>query len=90
MAYCAQLKSSEAFELIIEDSPLESTQTDIVDFTFAHQIGTLNLQGIGKPERSCKVDRLQEILEQVLQRQPEVEAESEVAASEQTEEEEVN
>lgn len=33
----------------------------------------LNLQGIGKAERSCKVDRAQEILEQVMARQPEPE-----------------
>jgi hypothetical protein len=28
----------------------------------------LNLQGIGKVERSVKVDRLQEILEQIVQK----------------------
>ena len=51
MAYCAQLKSSEAFELIIEDAQLESNKTDIFDFVFAHQISTFNTQGIVKPKR---------------------------------------
>jgi len=30
---------------------------------FANYVGYLNLQGIGKLERSVKVDRIQEILE---------------------------
>jgi len=45
----------------------ESQQADVVDFVAAcGSISYLNLQGIGKPERSVKVDRLQEICEQLL------------------------
>jgi len=53
--------------LIWEDSTFESQQADVVDFVAAcGSISFLNLQGIGKPERSVKVDRLQEICEQLL------------------------
>ena len=65
------MKAEERFELIIDDSQFETNEVDIVDQAFASQVCMLNLWGIGKPERSCKVDRLQEILEQVLLRQPE-------------------
>lgn len=70
----------------MEDSQYETIQTDVVDFAFANQVSILNLQGIGKPERSCKVDRLQEILEEVSARQPEPHME----AGSETNEEEVN
>jgi len=53
--------------LIWEDSTFESYQADVVDFVAAcGSISHLNLQGIGKPERSVKVDRLQEICEQLF------------------------
>lgn len=60
---------------------LESMQTDIVDWVFANQVGFLNLQGIGRAERACKVDRLQEILESVETQQPEETAEDEGSQS---------
>ena len=70
----------------MEDSQFETNQTDVVDFAYANQASVLNLQGIGKADRSCKVDRLQEILEQLMARQPEPQQE----AGSETNEEEVN
>ena len=59
------LKDEEKFNLIFDDSSYDSRQGDIVDFAFANGLYFLNLKGMGKPERSCKVDRLQEILEEL-------------------------
>ena len=46
-----------------------------VDFAFAYGLQYLNLKGLGKPERSVKVDRLQEILDELRRRQVEIERE---------------
>lgn len=59
------LKDEEKFSLIFDDSSYDSRQGDIVDFAFANGLYFLNLKGMGKPERSCKVDRMQEILEEL-------------------------
>ena len=48
-----------------DDCTFDSRQGEIVDFAFANALHFLNLKGLGKPERSCKVDRLQEILEEL-------------------------
>jgi len=77
IVYQQALKAEERFEIIMEDAYFETGQVDIVDQAFAQQIGILNLQGIAKVERSCKVDRLQEILEHVHALQPEPQPEEE-------------
>ena len=59
------LKDEEKFGLIFDDSTYESKQGDIVDFAFANGLSYLNLKGLGKPEKSAKIDRMQEILEEV-------------------------
>ena len=59
------LKDEEKFGLIYDDCLYDSKQGDIVDFAFANGLTYLNLKGLGKPERSSKVDRLQEILEEL-------------------------
>lgn len=50
---------------IMGDSTLENDTTDIIDFAFVLGARYVNLQGMGKSTRSCKVDRFQEILELV-------------------------
>ena len=72
------LKDEEKFQLIFDDSSYDSRQGDIVDFAFTNGLYFLNLKGIGKPERSCKVDRLQEILDE-LRRIQQTMAEQEAA-----------
>ena len=64
------LKDDEAWSLIIEDAHFENTSGDAVDLAFATGAGYLNLQGIGKSERSAKVDRYQEILEHLASLKP--------------------
>ena len=59
------LKDEEKFGLIFDDSTFDSRQGEIVDFAIANGLTFLNLKGLGKPERSAKVDRLQEILEEL-------------------------
>ena len=59
------LKDEEKFGLVYDDCTYETKQADIVDFAFANGLSYLNLKGLGKPERSTKVDRLQEILEEI-------------------------
>lgn len=59
------LKDEEKFSLIFDDCTYDSRQGEAVDFAFANGLAYLNLKGIGKPERSVKVDRLQEILEEL-------------------------
>ena len=59
------LKDEEKFGLIYDDCTYDSKQGEIVDFAIANSLSYLNLKGLGKPERSSKVDRLQEILEEL-------------------------
>jgi len=63
------LKEEEQFGLIYDDCTYDTKQGEIVDFAFASGLTYLNLKGFGKPERSCKVDRLQEILEELRRMQ---------------------
>ena len=65
------LKDEEKFGLIFDDSTFDSRQGEIVDFAIANGLMFLNLKGFGKPERSAKVDRLQEILEELRNMQVE-------------------
>ena len=65
------LKDEEKFGLIFDDSTFDSRQGEIVDFAVANGLMFLNLKGFGKPERSAKVDRLQEILEELRNMQVE-------------------
>ena len=57
VSYQMFLKDEEKFCLIIDDCTFETRQAEIVDLCFASGISYLNLKGIGKPERSAKVDR---------------------------------
>ena len=66
------LKDEDKFDLVFDDSSYDSRQGDIVDFAFANGLYYLNLKGIGKPERSCKVDRLQEILDELRRIQAQI------------------
>ena len=61
------LKDEEKFNLIFDDCSFDTKQGQIVDYAFTNSLEFLNLKGMGKPERSCKVDRLQEILEELRQ-----------------------
>ena len=55
--YQFYLKKEEQFGLIFDDATYDSKQGEIVDFAFANGLHYLNLKGIGKSERACKVDR---------------------------------
>lgn len=63
--YQMYLKDEEKFGLIYDDCTYDSKQGEIVDYAIANSLSYLNLKGLGKPERSSKVDRLQEILEEL-------------------------
>ena len=69
------LKGEEQFGLIFDDCTYDTRQGEAVDFAFAYGLQYLNLKGLGKPERSVKVDRLQEILDELRRRQVEIERE---------------
>ena len=53
--------------MIIEDSFFDSTSSDIVDFAMGAggSIGYLNLRGFYRQERTAKVQRMVEIIEEV-------------------------
>lgn len=55
--YVNYLKEEEQIGLIIDDCSYESRQADIIDFAFATQCAFVNIRGIGRPERSIKVER---------------------------------
>jgi len=57
ISYQMFLKEEEKFVLMIDDCTFDTRQGEIVDLCFAAGISYLNLKGIGKPERSAKVDR---------------------------------
>jgi len=63
--YAKFLKPEEQFEVVIDDCAYDSAQSDVVDLSFALGSSYLNLKGLGRPERSAKVARFQEILEQI-------------------------
>ena len=53
--------------MIVEDCFFDSTSTDIVDFAFGAggSIGYLNLRGFYRQERTAKVQRMVEIVEEI-------------------------
>ena len=53
--------------MVSDDYYFESRQGDVIDLAISNELAYLNIKGIGKTERSAKVDRLQEILEQLRQ-----------------------
>jgi len=57
VTYLNGLKQEESIGLIIDDCTFESRQTDIIDYAFATQCAFINLKGIGRGERVCKVER---------------------------------
>jgi enolase len=65
--YQQSLKPEEQFELIIEDCYYESITggVELVDFAVGSSVNWINLRGFMRPERTQKVARLQEILEEV-------------------------
>lgn len=65
--YQQSLKPEEQFELIIEDCYYESISggVELVDFAVGASVNWINLRGFMRPERTQKVARLQEILEEV-------------------------
>lgn len=65
ITYLNFLKEDERIGLVIDDCSFESRQASIVDFAFATQCAYLNLRGICKPERAAKVERFQEIMEDI-------------------------
>lgn len=67
--YQMYLKDEEKFGLVFDDCTYETKQGEIVDFAFANGLSYLNLKGLGKPEKSAKIDRLQEILEEMRRMQ---------------------
>ena len=80
--YQMYLKEEEQFGLIFDDCTYESKQGEIVDFAFANGLSYLNLKGLGKPEKSAKIDRLQEILEEMRRMQIAIENQASAAVSE--------
>lgn len=64
-SYLECLSQEVRMTFIMGDSTLENDTTDIIDFAFVLGARYVNLQGMGKSTRSCKVDRFQEILELV-------------------------
>jgi len=65
--YQQSLKQEEQFELIIEDCYYESITggVELVYFAVGSSVNWINLRGFMRPERTQKVARLQEILEEV-------------------------
>ena len=64
-AYIKTLDLDEKFTLVIEDAEYENCLAGVVDLAFCASVEYLNIQGIGQPERSAKVDRYQAILEEL-------------------------
>ena len=67
LLYQQSLKQEEQFELIMEDCYFDSAATDVVDFAVGAggSIGYLNLRGFYRQERTAKVQRIVEIVEEV-------------------------
>lgn len=66
MQYLLTIKKDGDCNLVIEDNQFESLQADIVDLAFSSgNVEYLNLSGLGKPEKSVKVERYVRILEQI-------------------------
>jgi enolase len=63
--YVLYLKEEERLALVIDDFANESRQSDIIDFAFATQCAYVNMKGICKPEKTAKVERFQEIMEEI-------------------------
>lgn len=64
MSCCMNFKKEESCGLVIEDNNYDSLQSEIVDFAFSSGVVEyLNLTGLGKPEKSCKVQRFVQILD---------------------------
>ena len=62
------LKPEDQFGIIMDDALYESLQGDLVDIAFAQGAAFLNLKGFGRPEKSAKVDRFQEIIDYLRKR----------------------
>lgn len=66
VSYAMSIKKDDSSGLIIEDNQYDSLKSEIVDFAFGSGITSyLNLSGLGKPEKSCKVARYTEILNNI-------------------------
>jgi len=66
LLYQQSLKQEEQFELILEDGFYEaSNATDFVDFAVGGSIGYLNLRGFYRQERTSKVQRMVEIVDEI-------------------------
>ena len=65
--YQQSLKPEEQFEVIVEDCYYESIAggVELIDFAVGASVGWVNLRGFMRPERTQKVARLQEIIEEV-------------------------
>lgn len=63
--YQQSLKPEEQFEIMLEDCFYEPTNggQEIVDLSVGASLGYLNLRGFFRPERSNKVSRFAEILD---------------------------
>ena len=61
--YSLTLKSESFQGIVIEDSQIESLNSDVIDLAFgAGIVSYINLTGFGKPEKSSKVARYNEIM----------------------------
>ncbi len=66
--YQQSLKQEEQFELILEDGFQDSlSSTDLVDFSVGAggSVGYLNLRGFYRAERTNKVQRMAEIIDEI-------------------------
>ena len=65
--YQQSLKPEDQFELIIDDCYYEAISggVELVDFAVGASVNWINLRGFMRPERTQKVARFQEILEEV-------------------------
>lgn len=55
--YNSFLKTEEQFGIVYGDHTYESNQTMMMDWAFAVSCSHINLKGLGRVERSSKVDR---------------------------------
>jgi len=60
---CQTMKKDESSSLVIEDNTFDNLSADLVDFAFGSgAVSYLSISGMGKPEKSAKAARFQQIL----------------------------
>lgn len=52
---------------MIEDNYFETTNSEVIDFSFGACIGYMNIRGFYKNEKTAKVQRFSEIIDSIKQ-----------------------